>query len=458
MSCSRCNSSPCLSTCPNKNGQAYDRIGNALSKYRLRSPIPEVISDPDSIQKWFRKTKYLPYAGASNRSNHIYLRYLNSLASLSPSLSACINKIGFYSFGSKPIITKGKDSEFTFLDNLNGKKILQTDEGEVVKKLNSINKFNVSWSGIAEELYKSYKNNGNLYLYICIDKIMGNFIPSIKVFKQENVLYNIADLFEQPSIDYSLSWDQRYISKNIPENIPVYPAYSETSKKIKTVIHLKNGIDTYGRPDWIACADAAFLEIKDIEYLLKAVHNDFMGQTLIEFEGAESDDTLPDKDAQDAGYQNESDRFAANYTNGGASDGSGLGSTFILAERPYGAKEAFVHDFKVHTKEKYFQTIGEICEEHILKTNSVSKTFIGTEPPRGFSTDAQMSELESNVPLLKYFQDKIMGVINTALDFIGTVTEDEFFIEHNIEMENPLDIIARLKPKQKPTDNVQPNQ
>lgn len=456
MSCSRCNSSPCLSNCPSKNGLAYDNIGMALSKLRLQSPIPNVISDPTTIQKWFRKTKYLPYAGHSNKSNHVYLKYLNSLASLSPSLSACINKIGFYSFGSKPIITKGKDSEFTFIDNLNGKAILQTEEGDVVDKLNSINKFNVSWSSIAEELYKSYKNNGNCYLYLCIDKIMGNYFPSIKVLKQENVLYNIVDLFSQPSIDHSLSWDERYIAKYIPENIPVYPAYSETSKKIKTVIHLKNGIDTYGRPDWLACADAAFLEIKDIQFLLKAVHNDFMGQTLIEFEGAESDDTLSDKDAQDEGHESESERFAANYTNGGNRNEEGAGNTVILAERPFGASPAFVHDFKPNTKEKYFQTIGEMCEEFILKTNSVSKTFIGTQPPKGFSTDAQMSELESNVPLLKYFQDKIMGVINTGLDYIGTVTEDQFFVDYNIEMENPLDVIGRLKPKQK-TD-AQPNQ
>lgn len=450
MSCSRCNSSPCLSNCPSKNGKNYDNIGNALSKFRLQSPIPNVISDPASIQKWFRKTKYLPYAGHSNKSNHIYLNYLNSLASLSPSLAACINKIGFYSFGSKPIITRGKDSEFTFLDNLNGKTILQTEEGDVVNKLNSINKFNASWSTIAEELYKSYKNNGNCYFYVCINKVMGNYFPSVKVLKQENVLYNITDLFSQPSIDYSLSWDDRYITKYIPENIPVFPAYSETSKQIKTVIHLKNGIDTYGRPDWIACADAAFLEIKDIEFLLKAVHNDFMGQTLIEFEGAESDDALPDKDAQDEGHASEADRFANNYTNGEGAN------TFILAERPFGAAAAFVHDFKVHTKEKYFQTIGEMCEEFILKSNSVSKTFIGTQPPKGFSTDAQMSELESNIPLLKYFQDKIMNVINTGLDFIGMVTDDQFFVDYNIEMENPLEVILRQKPKQK-TD-AQPNQ
>lgn len=206
----------------------------------------------------------------------------------------------------------------------------------------------------------------------------------------------------------------------------------------------------------MACADAAFLEIKDIQFLLKAVHNDFMGQTLIEFEGAESDDTLSDKDAQDEGHESESERFAANYTNGGNRNEEGAGNTVILAERPFGASPAFVHDFKPNTKEKYFQTIGEMCEEFILKTNSVSKTFIGTQPPKGFSTDAQMSELESNVPLLKYFQDKIMGVINTGLDFIGTVTEDQFFVDYNIEMENPLDVIGRLKPKQK-TD-AQPNQ
>lgn len=447
MSCIRCNSNPCICQA-NKSSLAYDRIGLALSKFRLQSPIPDVVSDPDTIQRWFRKTKYLPYAGATNKSNHVYLKYLNSLALLSPSLSAAINKVGFYSFGSKPIITKGKDSEFTFLDNLNGKIILQKDEGGVIEKLNSINKFNVTWSNIAEELYKSYKQNGNAYLYISIDKIMGNLYPSLKVLKQENVLYNIADLFAQPSVDYSLSWEPKYISKHIPENIPVYPAYSETANKIKTVIHLKNGIDTYGRPDWIACADASFLEIKDIEYLLKSVHNNFTGQTLIEFEGSETDDALPDKDAQDQGYQNESDRFAANYTNGGASNHEGAGNTFILAERPAGAAPAFVHDFKINTKEKYFETIGKMCEEFIFKTNSVSKAFIGIESPKGFSSDAQMVELEAHIPLLKFYQDKIMSLINSALDFIGTVAQDDFFVEHNIEMENPLDIIKRLNPKQ----------
>ena len=430
MSCPRCNNTDC--TCHNYGG-GYSIIGKALKNYRLESPIPEEVRDLSKLQNWFRKTGYIPFAGTQQDSNHTYLRYLLNLANLSPTLASCINGIRFYAFTGKPNIIKSVDSEFDFADELKSEDLSLDQKKSFVQKLSSIDKGNMSWTELAINLYNSFKSSGNAFMSVTIKKVIGESFVSFQYHNPETVLYKIPTLFTSNKVDVSLSWDTQYLKRFPPKTFSIFPYYDESETEITTMFHLKSGTGHYGRPDWIACSHDAFLEVKNKEYLLKAVHNNFTGQVLIEFEGQESRSTLDDKEAQDNGWEGAADRWAGNFTSAGGSKELVNPQSILITERPAGATPVHVHEFAIHTKEKYFQTIGEIVERNIIKTNMWSKNLSGVDNAGGFSTDAFISELKAKIPIIKYFQDKIDNhIINRALDFVGQKLEDPDYIDYNI--------------------------
>lgn len=430
MSCLRCNNTNC--TCSEK-GAGYNIIGNGLKNYKLQSPIPDEVRDITKISNWFKNQRYIPYAGTTFDSNHTYLKYLLKLSKLSPTLASCINGIKYYAFTGKPNIIKSVDSEFDFTDTLNSEELSLEAKKSFTQKLSLIDKGNVSWTDLATNLYNSYKSCGNAYLSIQIKKILGQ--PQIKFtfHEPETVLYKMPDLFTSDKVDVSLSWDTKYLSKFPAKTYSVFPYFDENKDKteISTMIHLKAGTGHYGRPDWFACSHDAFLEIKNKEYLLKAVHNNFTGQVLIEFEGMNDTPIIDDQRAKDNGWKNTADQWAGNFTNAGGSRETNSQSV-LISERPAGASPALVHEFQIQTKEEYFIKIGNDVEKNIIKVNMWSKNLSGIDNPSGFSTDAFMNELKTKLPIIKHYQSRIDNQINTALDFVGQQLEDIEFIENNI--------------------------
>lgn len=432
MSCGRCNNTIC--TCPD-TGARYNFITNTLKNYKLNSPIPDEVRDLTKLQNWFKKNKYIPFAGTTQDSQHTHLRYLLNLSKLSPTLASCINGIRFYAFTGKPKVVRSLNSEFDLCDQLKSEELPLDAQKLFIQKLSDIDKGNVTWTALATNLYNSYKCSGNAYLSVRITKILGTNQIKFTYHDPETVLYRVPTLFESDKVDVSLSWEQKYLDKFPPQTFSVYPYFDESKdgKEIRTMIHVKNGTGYYGRPDWFSCSHDAFLEIKNKEYLLKAVHNNFTGQVLIEFEGQEANKGLNDESAKENGWMNAADQWAGNFTNSGGSKETS-GQSVLVTERPAGAAPVLVHEFSLQTKEGYFSKIGEISERNIIKTNMWSKNLSGVDNPSGFSTDAFMNELKAKMPIIQFYQDKIDNqLLNTALDFVGMQIQDQEFIDNNIK-------------------------
>lgn len=373
-----------------------------------------------------------------------------NLAKFSPTLGSCINGIKFFSFSGKPKIIKSVDSEFDLGSNLNDQEIQLDAIKPFIDKLSEIDKDKMTWSRIAENLYNSYKQTGNAYLAVKIKKALGAQKIYLKFIDPEFCLYRVPELFSADTIDVSPSWDSRYLKKNPAESYSVFPYYDETESEVKTIIHMKNGAGRYGRPDWFSAAHDAFLECKNKEYLLKAVHNNFTGQVLIEFEAEQSRPIIDDKAAKEAGWLNTADQWAGNFTDGGGSKGSQDQMSVLITERPSGAAPAFVHEFNIQTKEDYFIKIGEHCERNIIKANQWSKTLLGAEYQTGWSADNYVSEIKAKLPVIEFYQNLIDNeMINKAMDFIGKITGDMDFVNFNIQHKSPFETILK---------NFQPNE
>lgn len=451
MACAYCNNSICTCT---SSGDKYRSVGSGIAKYKLQSPIPEEVRDITRVQSWFKKQKYIPFAGTTNDSNHTYLRYLVNLTRFSPTLSSCINGIRFYAFAGKPNIIKSTDSEFDFSNDatLNGEDLSLDKKNDFTRKLALIDKGNISWNQLAINLYNSYKSTGNAYLSVKIKKVLDTVKIYFKFIDPEHCLYKVPDLFVSHKIDVSESWDNQYLKHNPPETFSVYPFYDESEKEIRTIIHLKNGTGHYGRPDWFAAAHDAFLEVKNKEYLLNAVHNNFTGQVLIEVEGEQSRPILNDKEARENGWRNDAARWQGNFTNGGDAPDK---QSVIIMERPAGSSAAFVHEFQVQTKEDFFIKIGEHVERNIIKVNQWSRNLSGADNPSGFTTDAFISELKSKLPVIEFYQNKIDNeIINTALDFVGQQLGDIDYADNNIRHKSPFEtILKNLNPQANENNN-----
>lgn len=424
----------------------YSGIAKTLKNYKLESPIPDEVKDITKLQNWFRKNAYIPFAGTTQDSNHTYLRYLQNLARFSPTLASCINGIKFYAFTGKPKIIKSVDSEFDFSDDLKTEDLTLEQKNSFVNKLSLIKKGNMTWSELAANLYNSYKGTGNAFLSVEIKTILGQKFVYIKYHEPETVLYKISTLFEEHKVDISASWDSAYLKKYPPKTMSVYPFYDEDKNKenFSTIIHLKNGTGFYGRPDWYAASHDAFLEVKNKEYLLKAVHSNFTGQLLLEFEGSEGNSGLDQEKAQESGYKNAIDQWQSNLTNSGGSRESAINQSVIILERPGGASPVFIKEFTINTNEKFYDKISDMVERNIIKVNMWSKNLSGVDAAGGFSTDSFISELKAKLPVIQFYQNLIDNqCINTALDFIGRILEDQEFIDFNIIHKNPIEVMQK---------------
>lgn len=439
--CVKCRQDNCKG-CGYENPQgAYNVVANVLKNFQLQNPIPDEVQDNDIEKLFFSKYKLVPYSGTHQCSSHTILKYINNLSVLSPTLSSCINAIGFYGFGGKIDVVKSDNSEFDLSDIADVlSNVGEVDQVEAKKRfISSISniKMDYTWNGLATALYTSYKTNGNAYLEVVIHKFLDERKVEFIYHDPKHVLYKLGNT---KSVLISKSWEETYMMKKPPREVVVYPNYSESNSEVRTIIHLKHGTgDYYGRPDWWGCNYDAFLEIKNKEYLLKSVHNSFTGLVLVEFEGDQLGGGIDDEDAKENGWQNTAQRFAHNFTNQGEKP-----SSVMITERPSGATPVHVHEFKPNTNEKYFTSISKLCEDQIVKVNNWSKKLLGISGNTGISNEAFVSELKSKIPIIEYYQNLIdNNIINKAFDFVGNITGNQDFVNFNIKHKSALDPIIK---------------
>lgn len=452
MACNFCTNG-CIKCQPWSNGS---RANAALRNFSLTNPIPDECSDPEELKKLFSKKKYIPYAGYSYESQHNYLRFIDNLAKLSPTLGGVINSINFACFGGKTNIKLIGNSDFD-LSTPNDKVTTQPDISIELKQrfLDHLLTFDLSgkdWSSLKTQAFKSLKSNGNIYLQVDIIRSLGAHKVKYTLHPTRNVLYKVPDLFADRFVAISKSWDQKYLKEFPPQEIPVYPAYEKTKEGIiRTMIHIKEGEnDFYGRPDWESCLHDAYLEIKNKEYLLKAAHNNFTGKVLVEFEGDPANQTATDdEDAKKNGYTGAEQRWVQNFTNQGDDPQS-----LLIAERPFGAKEAFVHEFNVNMNEKFYESTDKITTNKIILVNGWSKKLLGIEETAGISGNSFIDALKTKLTLIEYYQDTIdNNLLNKASNFVNEMLGKTEFIGIGIESKNPFDHLLNAQEPIKPIDN-----
>lgn len=455
--------------CNRCNGYTgYGQVANAaLNNYRLPDAIAPEISDPQELKKFFKNNGFIPYDGYSFDSQHSLLKFLDNLSEQSATLSGVINSIAFACFGGKSNIKRIGDIDFDFTNQTDQVQVEEDISLETKKEFaNHLKIFDLSgynWSGLKMNQIKSLKSNGNIFLEIEISQALGATKVKLTPQATKNCRFKIPTLFERV-VGISDEWSKDYLKKYPARLIPLFPEYEKemnrdgSIKSIKTIIHYKSGNRKfYGIPDWLSCIEPAFLEKKNFQYLLNVSNNQFTPKMILEFEGEPGNSTaLNDEEAKKKGYQSAMHRWRHTTTTQGVNnDGNPTG--LLVLERPYQAKELFVHEPALNMNEKFYETIDRISSDKIILANAWSRKLAGIESNTGISNNSFMDDLRTRLHIIEHYQNIIdNNVLNTAIRFINEILGYTQFLDLGIESKNPFDHLLKAAQDSKLDSSINP--
>ena len=396
----------------------------------LTNPLPKEVRDVQEIQNFYKNVKVVrfdgrefnlvPYAGTYHNSGDCLLGFYQMLNDLAPTQSSALGSIKHYSFGGKIDIIRSQDSEFELEQEEQISAQLKSQFlNDVLKK---ILLEEISWNNLAEKIWESGKDTGNAYLELVLTDTLGERSAALHWHKTEYCRYLATEKGEQKFIAISPAWDSpklmtdgKYLEENPPEILPKYPMF-ETNERTgvsRTIIHWKNGcFEWYGRPDSAGSVLDQYTEFADTVYRLKASANNFTPQLIVEAEDDNPEET--NRDAQEAGFENEAERFAENYTNEGENP-----SSVIYTSRPFGAKPLFVAQIAPNTNENYYAVTGKLSRDRIIESHAWSSRLMMDDAATGLnSSDAQLAALKAKLPVVRKNQSIPEWVIGKALDSI----------------------------------------
>lgn len=418
----------------------------------IPNPIPAEIVDPKEIEDTFKHYGFIPYAATDHNSNHSLLLWLNSMSHLSPTHGSCINSIKSYALGQPLDIIKRHSQAFG-IDT----KLTEKEKETFVDWLDSTFRFqyNSNLHKIALNSYKNNKDNGNYFLEVVLSKFAGQEAANIIVHNTETVCYVTTKPNKTRFAGISHRWDIGHIKNNPPKVLPVYPAFKvlDEGATITTLIHIKEDTTKlYGRPEWLNSFMSVYREYQDANYLIKQAAANFMAQSLIEVEDSEggTESVFSDADAQKDGFANASEQFSKNFT--AESDDP---QSVILLSRPYGAKEAFVFQFKPNTSEQFYKVMSELQELDIIRAHQWSKRFLGENQTQGFSKDVFLDELKvKEACMLPALRHQACLGINLALNMMSIFFNRPEFSKYMVTGRSNIDLLKSMLPEGELTEGL----
>lgn len=393
--------------------------GKAFSLADLPNPINTEIRDTSELKKLHRDWKLVPYAGTTDESGDSLRAFLASMVYLSPTHGACISSKKQLSLG-KLMVRKRQDEEFTF--GVDEEASAQTSAAylEFIKAINLDGKTLKDLSG---DFHEDWEETGDQFLEIVVTTTMGVKSYAFYRHRPENCKYLATKKGEQRFIAVSPIWTTEFLKKNPPNVLPVFPLWEEGKSTMRTILHRKHGKNEwYGRPPAFSAWIYEYREFQDSTYLVKTSNNNFTGQLIVEVEDDNPQQT--DEDAKNAGFKNEAERVAENFTAQGDDPMSVWYTT-----RPFGSKPMFVHDVKPNTSQDYYKVVGEISERVIIRAHNWSKRLMEAEESSGLSSNIFMDVLKSRLPVIYNIQENATAILNKALRAVS-------FLEGKTEFES----------------------
>lgn len=395
---------------PGVKGGLRQRSGKKAFRFAdLPDPIPAEIRDTKEIQKFLKDWNLVPYAGNMDATGDSLRAFFSSMAYLSATHGACIASKKRLSLG-KFVVRRRVDVDFDLGQEDDVDAGTQNAFVEFIKTLET---GGVKLRNMAISFYEDWEEVGDQFCEVVITQTLGVKSYGIHRHRPANVKYLATGKGEQRFVAISPIWNAKYLEKNPPAVVPLFPAFvTETDGTMRTMLHRKSGKNEwYGRPP----AWSAFLfwyrEYQDASYLVKVSNSNFTGQIIIEVEDDNPD--LTDEEARRNGYAGEADRIHKNFTHE-ADDPM----TVWYSSRPTGARPMFVHEVKPNTAQDFYRVMDQITEAKIIRAHGWSKRLMEAEEGAGLSSNVFMDLLKSRLPVINGVQEDASVILNQAITII----------------------------------------
>lgn len=427
--------------------------------FRLENPIPAEIRDVSEVKKLFKSWNFVPYAGTSAEPGHSLLMWYLMLAKLSATNAAAIHKKVKFAVGGKARVIRSTDPEFETGDELNP--VTTIESRMFIDTLKRVVEFEGGVSKFHSRLGWQFEATGNAFVELSVATVAGQTRCVLRVHRTTNTMFIRTEPGEPRAVAISPVWTEKYLEKNPPRVIPMFPVYREDDDGVmRTVFQLKAGDNSwYGRPQSEGADLFKYREVQDAMYQIRAAGSDFTGQLIIEVEddNPQFAPAIDDANAVRAGEPGFVEQFEKNYTNKGDDP-----QAVLIASRPYGSKPMFVFQVSPNTKESWYKVTGEISEMRILRAHGLTPRFMGFDVANGFASDVYLWDYILNVqPVIDEFRAELMDFINSILTEIWSLTGNNPMNEFSLTFAPPIqstleDFKKRGEPVNQPAPAQQP--
>lgn len=396
----------------------------------MDDPFPRLIQDPAELSRFMTKNKIIPFAGVNNASGDAMRAMLKMLSKLSPTHSGCV----------KAKVEMGFSGEFQIWRN----GLFETAEkasGETIKDyagaFQGITFSGVKYNNFVQDVARDYLNYGNVFIEIYTFNL-----GSDVMFNLRKLPFEYSYIIEDPANNRS---HQHYYDTNIGtwtmdgEITPFFPLFKEHELGYKAILHIKNGTTFYGEPDSIESILNQYSEYQNTHYRVKLAANNFTGQVILEYEG---DNPETDHVANIDGDKVEDDKGQGIINNFIA--GTDDPQTVIISERPFGAKQMFVHEIKTNTNQDYYKVTSEIDEAQIVKAHRWSYRLMGMNVANGMNSDVYRQEwMAKYETVVASLVQQVLGPLDSVYDVYFRVIGRDDLTGYNQFIKNPLEDVYR---------------
>lgn len=430
-----------------------------LHLYQLQNPIPAEIEDTDDLKAFFKKWRFIPYAGTTKESGQSLLIWYLMLWKLSPTHNACINKKVKYAVGSKVSFIRSQDPEFEITDEL---RPLSVNEQKAYRDtLNEFFEFEYGIGQFHRNIALNLEATGNALVEMSFSTTLGVTRFFLKVHRPTHWLYLETKPDEQRVVVISPVWTDQYLNKHEPRYLPLSTpqniVFAVDEKGVyRTAFHLKTGTNNwYGRPESEGSDVYKYREVQDEIYLVKEAGSNFTGRVIIEIEDTdpEYDAPIQDEPAENENFENFAQRFRVNFTHDG-----GNPQSVLVTSRPYGSRPMEVFQVKPNTNQDWYKVTGEIAEEKITRSHGLTRGFMGFDVQHGFSTDVFISDyIMNNQKSIDDLRERVTRFTNLIITEGLKIVNRESFNQYSITFATPIQgAIDDFKNAKNQVQNIQP--
>jgi len=425
------------------------KSGN-LTLFDVKNPIPDEVTDTADVSKFFEQYKLVPFAGSEKGTGDKTLDWYVMLAKLSPTFSACVEKLKNYVVGSKAKVVIATDPEY----DVPAPDPNETEARNYLESLKRIVEFEGGVTSFHELCFSGYKNTGNAFAELVLTRVNDVVKARIIRHKVKTVRYKVTEPGEPKAVAISPVWSAKYLKKNPAKIRPVYPVFVEEKGVLSTVFHLKNGDnDWYGRPDSEGSTLQKYQEVQNAVYIIKQAAANFVGQMIIEVE-EDNQPAIDEADANRSGFDSFADRMEQNFTMKGEDP-----QAVLVISRPMGARPMSVFQVKPNTNENWYKVTGETNENKILVSMNLTRRFMGMEISSGLSETAFLEDYITNVdPVVRKNRATLMNWTNKILSAVWEFAEMPDMNKYSLDFDGPMtQMIKDFQESKKATDTPNDN-